>query len=97
MSSTTNIDKEVERILALSDDEILAEVRASGLDPNEIARHWKLRIEMIIYKVENEWLRRLLKWCRPRLKNHYYQEGLDKYLAAGPTPEPKNEPPIARS
>jgi hypothetical protein len=46
---------------------------------------------------EIEWLRRLLKWCRPRLKHPSYQTGLDHYLAAGPSPTPENEPPIVRS
>lgn len=44
-----------------------------------------------------EWLRRLLKWCRPRLKHASYQTWLDKYLAAGPSPAPEDEPPIVHS
>lgn len=34
---------------------------------------------------EIAWLRRLLVWCRARLKKDGYQELLDRYLAAGPT------------
>jgi hypothetical protein len=46
---------------------------------------------------EVEWLRRLLRWCRPRLKHPSYQTWLDQYLAAGPSPAPEDEPPIVRS
>lgn len=46
---------------------------------------------------EAEWLRRLLRWCRPRLKHPSYQWWLDKYLAAGPSEAPKDEPPIVRA
>lgn len=34
---------------------------------------------------EIAWLRRLLVWCRARLKRDGYQELLDRYLAEGPT------------
>ncbi len=50
---------------------------------------------------EIEWLRRLLRWCRPRLTRlrtgRSYQEMLDKYLAAGPTDLPVDEPAIVQS
>jgi hypothetical protein len=46
---------------------------------------------------EREWLRRLLRWCRPRLKHASYQTWLDQYLAAGPSDAPVDEPPIVQS
>ncbi len=45
-------------------------------------------------ETENGWLRRLLRWCRPRLKHASYQTWLDKYLALGPSPAPKDEPEV---
>ncbi len=41
---------------------------------------------------ENAWLRRLLQWCRPRLKQPFYAGQLDRALAAGPTDAPTDEP-----
>ncbi len=53
---------------------------------------------MIVDLVEEAlWLRRLIAWCRPRLKHPSYQTWLDQYLAAGPSPAPLDEPPIVRS
>ena len=46
---------------------------------------------------ETAWLRRLLRWCRPRLKHPSYQAWLDKYLAAGPSPAPEDEPELIQS
>jgi|SRR5712671_2314706 len=43
---------------------------------------------------EIEWLRRLLRWCRPRLKHASYQTWLDQYLAAGPSPAPADDEPV---
>ncbi len=46
---------------------------------------------------EIEWLRRLLKWCRARLKHPSYQARLDQYLAAGPSPTPADESPVVHA
>ena len=46
---------------------------------------------------EIEWLRRLLRWCRSRLKHESYQAWLDKYLALGPSPVPEDEPAVVQS
>ena len=43
-------------------------------------------------EAEAAWLRRLVQWCRPRMRR--YGKTLDGYLAAGPTDAP-NDPPIA--
>lgn len=32
-----------------------------------------------------EWQRRLLQWCKVRLRRQGYAETLDSYIAAGPT------------
>jgi hypothetical protein len=45
---------------------------------------------------ESEWLRRLLRWARARLKHPSYQVWLDQYLAAGQSPAPEDEPPVTR-
>lgn len=46
---------------------------------------------------ENAWLRRLLRWCHPRLKHGSYQVWLAKYLELGPSLAPEDEPPVVRS
>ena len=46
---------------------------------------------------EIEWLRRLLCWCRSRLKHASYQVWLEKYLALGPSPVPEDDPAIVQS
>lgn len=47
---------------------------------------------------ENAWLRRLLRWCRPRLKHRSYQVWLDKYLEAGVSVVPQyDDPPLVHS
>jgi len=46
---------------------------------------------------EIEWLRRLLHWCRSRLKHESYQVWLDKYLALGPSPAPEDGPAVVQS
>jgi|GEM_PF-4004395 len=45
---------------------------------------------------EAAWLRRLIQWCRPRLRREQHDDALDRYLAAGPTDAP-DDPPIAAS
>lgn len=47
------IDAEVERILAMSDDEILAEVRAAREDPEQIASQMRALFERIVSTVRS--------------------------------------------
>jgi len=44
--------------------------------------------------IEISWLRRLLGWCSHRMRGKGYEDALKRYLAAGPQPEPKDEPPV---
>lgn len=41
-------DAEVERILAMSDDEVLAEVRAEGLDPEVVAAEMQAMVNKLL-------------------------------------------------
>ena len=41
-------DPEIERILAMSDDEILAEVLAAGDDPDQIARDLRAMFDRVV-------------------------------------------------
>lgn len=45
-------------------------------------RAWMLEVGRLLR--ENDWLRRQIQWCRPRLKNAGYQDQLDERLKAGP-------------
>jgi hypothetical protein len=47
-------DPELERILAMSDDEILAEVIAAGDDPEEIARECRAIFERALAQVASD-------------------------------------------
>jgi hypothetical protein len=48
-TSQSGADREVERILALSDEEVLAEVRAEGRDPVQVANEMRNAAEAVIY------------------------------------------------
>jgi hypothetical protein len=63
-----NEDEEIERILRMSDEEILAEVRAEGRDPEQIAREGRAIFERVLLicaragVVEHQGARYALTW-----------------------------------
>lgn len=48
VQSMIDTQREVSRILSMSDEEVLAECRAQGIDPEEEAERMRLRIEVLV-------------------------------------------------
>ncbi len=68
----------------------------ASIDKDQAIKNWNTRAvpdlsaENARLVAENAWLRRLIQWCKVRLKpDRQYSETLDRYLAEGVT-EPDN-------
>lgn len=81
----------------------LAEAQEDRDSANRCCGVWenlnvKLTKELAAARADINWLRRLISWCRPRLKPGTYATMLDTKLAAGiSAPPDENEPAIVQS
>ncbi len=83
MTEPTDRDRETARTLVVALLPHLSSVHNVGLLAGALAdAREEGRREA---KQENEWLRRVIAWCRARLGKDPYRHTLDRYLAIGPT------------